>query len=114
VTAPKRMAAIAERVAKATRGPWSVNQHEDSYTCDVLDAGSHEVALLEANYDEQDVYDAAFIAAAREDVPWLLEQLQTARALLADAVEHMHETWCDAEQCRCGRYAAFLEATDAE
>ncbi len=61
--------------------------------------------------------DAAFIAAAREDVPWLLGELERAMAVVEAARSYMplpekHE-FCGEEDCaRCSLFAA-LAAYDA-
>lgn len=74
-----RLDEIEARADAATPGPWEaheleaaeycvlrVSEGDDDYGDDVCSAGS--------------MTDAQFIAVAREDVPWLAEQLRDARA----------------------------------
>jgi len=99
-----RIAAIEERVAKATVGPWAWatknndrEQKEDSFYPEALvtagspyiDSYSKGVKILMGGgtvMDAEDgvlsleVQDAAFIGNAREDIPFLLAELKAALA----------------------------------
>lgn len=76
-TTAARIAAIEARVADAaTPGPWHRFVTAAEY--------DHVVNIDDTAYVAQMMYsgDAAFIAAAREDVPFLLAELKAARAEL--------------------------------
>ncbi|WP_432130548.1 hypothetical protein [Streptomyces tendae] len=71
---PEREAEIAARHETATPGPWSANAQIGVVTNEAGDP------LAVFGGGEQDRADAAFVAAAREDVPKLLAELAAARA----------------------------------
>lgn len=79
------LARIRERAAAATEGPWEAKggfvepSREDLPT--VVECSDPEV---------HDVDNAAFIAAARTDVPWLLEQVGI-RDKALEAVLELHK-----------------------
>jgi hypothetical protein len=82
---------IRERVEKATAGPWRQSESDDEsgywwfrpnwnlYPACVVVSPSDECAVAATNDDglstEQEAWNAAFIAHAREDIPYLLDQL---------------------------------------
>ncbi|MCZ1014039.1 hypothetical protein [Streptomyces noursei] len=70
-----RLTEIAARVAAATPGPWL--QRSDAGI--VTDSDGHPLAVFGTSGPH--CADAAFIAHAPEDVPWLLEQLEQARGI---------------------------------
>lgn len=96
---PARLAAITARAAAATPGPWR-SSHPTAWHDDAGHAhhfvstarpaeGGFDIVALTGRADLHPIgeldrtrLDAAFIAAAREDIPWLVEQLADA---LADA-----------------------------
>jgi len=92
-----RLAEIEARAAAATAGPWEDDHwhDDDEMPHTVVRIGTH----LVVNLDNLD--DAAFIAAARSDVPWLCSQLR--------------ESLAEAEKLRAelARVAPFLAAHGA-
>ena len=80
-----RVDEIRARAEAATRGPWSAIEGpgEHWYVCDE----GESIASISANdgsNEDQRQPDAEFIAHAREDIPWLLAELDKARAEKAD------------------------------
>lgn len=87
-----RLAAIAARVAAATPGPWRAGGvenpgkysslfAEDDYNV-IFSTVTREMLIGPFDYLPGGVceeVDATFIANARSDIPWLLEQLREAR-----------------------------------
>lgn len=82
-----RLNEIAERVAKASPGPWEFDikgwitpsrQLEVFYVCA---DNSHSVKVVDSLREE----DGDFIAHARQDIPWLLEQVAALTAEKAKA-----------------------------
>lgn len=70
MTPAERIAAIRERAERATEGPWE-GVLEAPEIC-VLHPGSRKHIGCYFNEDE----DVDFIAHARADVPWLLDQVE--------------------------------------
>lgn len=73
-----RLTEIHERTDAATPGPWE--------TAGIGDFGWHingPDGNVETQDSEQGRADAEFIAHAREDVPWLRDELEMARGVLA-------------------------------
>lgn len=82
---------IENREKRATKGPWKVERHDD-------DDGSisHEIwnltaehytrimTLSDSNDDPNAKANAAFIAHAREDIPWLLSQWRAQKARIEE------------------------------
>lgn len=87
-----RLASIRARADAATAGPWEVidcTPCRERGRLDVIVWGRNETVPVAAWADE-DSYDAAdseFIAAARTDVPFLLDQLAAAEAIIAQAAD---------------------------
>lgn len=84
-----RLQEIREREAAATAGPWQAQEYDDHLGdegCAILAGngmGQRGIAYsLPYSWHGQDAVeaDAEFIAQAREDVPFLLEQVDTYRA----------------------------------
>ena len=83
MTTPSREAQIRERCEKATKGPWMsgkplpgiprfiVGECCGTFIYPLTNEPCHGTAASD---------DADFIAHAREDIPWLLDQLASARA----------------------------------
>lgn len=70
-----RLAEIQTRAATATEGPWYVEAHQPTLTRRVV-SDNH---MLDANLGylgNSNQAEAEFIAHARADVPWLIEQLR--------------------------------------
>lgn len=82
----RRLMEIRDRLAAATSGPWSADTttpddvviwgscHKGGVTADdvfVANVGHQRLSAVGVAFDAH-AADAAFIAAAREDIPWLL------------------------------------------
>ncbi|MGA4875934.1 hypothetical protein [Streptomyces lydicamycinicus] len=83
--ADDRLTEIAARAAAATPGPWT-NYGTDLYRSSAT-GGFRLMDLLGSltpEADNQSFRNASFVAAAREDVPWLLAQLEQARAIAVE------------------------------
>lgn len=87
--------AILARLEAATSGPWAVAYGNDPNHISVKEYSTYEVgryiAVLDQNEGDREA-DAAFIAAAREDIPNLLDRIEAlertlvmARTALEDA-----------------------------
>ena len=73
-----RLDEIKERLGKATEGEWSVEVNNMT-VCDVGDLGVHTTAMDTApDYD-----DADFIAHSKQDIAWLIIQLENQMLLLS-------------------------------
>lgn len=107
-----RLSEIRARCDAATPGPW---QHESDYGAYIRDANGANVCLL---YHSE---DAAFIAHAREDIPYLLTEVERLSGDYDEANRAYHEWFkeaqnataraekAEAELCQCCR--AFSDAT---
>ena len=69
----EREAKIRERCEKATQGPWQVWDKHPFPGVGVLDGTGKPMVF-------QRHEDLHFVVHAREDIPWLLDQLASARA----------------------------------
>ena len=81
----QRLAEIEARANAATPGPWYALDHssggvilqaspdEEDYLSSIIEDGDFAAEAATVRTD-----DGAFIAAAREDVPWLIAQLREA------------------------------------
>lgn len=88
----KRIAEIDQRANAATPGPWKVDprladaRHVRADGPRDLAGVLVKVLVADVVFDEQGdpegEADAEFIAACREDVPWLIERLREARATI--------------------------------
>ena len=87
-----RLEEIQARADAATLGPWAVKPIAGSRS-DVFPAanflGESVATAADSEFGACRNYDAAFIANAREDVPYLLARLAVAETKLA-AVEKLH------------------------
>lgn len=81
------LAAIRERAAAATEGPWTWASHTtaDGDEWAVFDPADHALASNRDGWAP----DAEFIAHAREDVPALLAEVERLRAIEA-GIEALH------------------------
>jgi hypothetical protein len=95
-TMDDRLKQIRERAARATPGPWIA--HEQQGIVDVCETDRTRPVVHWAGFDNGDrntsdhVANAAFIAHARDDIPWLLDQLADTKASTPAPAK-----------CRCGR-----------
>ena len=80
-----RLNEIEARANAATEGPWMGIRYPDGFLGRVIGGNGFGVAE-----DFPDDADAKFIAHARTDVPWLLEQVKL-RDKALEAVLEMHE-----------------------
>lgn len=85
----ERLRGIQERAAAATEGPWEVTggPHSDLV---VKAPGDRFVTTTGDPHYDGTVTDAAFIAAARTDVPWLLAEVTRLDAVVT-AVRELHQ-----------------------
>lgn len=95
----QRVAQIEQRAAAATKGPWKGEWREASpfrwaeapqgaYYAIVGHDGLHLATTWEVNPKSpvtSDIRDGDFMAAAREDVPWLIEQIRALADQSADS-----------------------------
>jgi hypothetical protein len=117
------LAAIRERCEAATEGPWRritldipwndvVTDDQQTVVAnswDICEIATRE-RIVEPKWTLQhDIADAEFIAAARTDVPALLDEVDRLRGLLRDAYEHLdtHSAGCRlcdgyGDPCTCG------------
>lgn len=79
-----RLAEIKALAEKATPGPWQAR-----FIARMFQSARHAAGLLMMTKPEADWTDSEFIAAARTDVPALVEALEEARALLEKAEEEL-------------------------
>ena len=107
----KRLSAICARIEAATPGPWE-QTHEP---------GSHQVYGAEPKggvtsgewiCECATTIDQDFIAHARSDVPWLLEQVERLQAFYDDENLEMIQTQRQLEHAHS--YIARLEAAHVE
>lgn len=87
-TREERLAVIREREQQATKGPWESHACFDSTGYPVYSL--HGVSGDDKRDYDQHVANAAFIAHARSDIPWLLDQLATREAQIREAVEALN------------------------
>lgn len=86
-----KLAEIEARLGRATPGPWACKDRLGGGGCFVFSEETFHVVAVEEDDEEPAVAvplgrgDAAFIAAAREDVPLLLAEVRRLRALRAAA-----------------------------
>ncbi|KOU50535.1 hypothetical protein ADK55_18475 [Streptomyces sp. WM4235] len=77
--ADTRLAEIAAREQAASQGPWTVESDHPSLTRWVVsEGGTLSANLGYLGNNNQD--DARFIAAARDDIPWLLNVIKQLKA----------------------------------
>lgn len=106
----EELEAIKKRAEAATPGPWDASEDSDrSYKLDAPKDAQYWVTIASGNtlvvswwqqYADDSgtvlkLADAAFIAAARTDVPRLLAEVERLRALVGD-----HECHCWACACK--------------
>ena len=87
MTPEQKIEDIRARLAHATKGPWSVGQcGNGDDTCPVMQDG--KVIAEVSTWTARGYIDATFIAEARQDIPFLLAELDAAKALYNEL-----ETW---------------------
>ena len=72
---------IEERCNKATEGPWISFVEGRDHTCgsDFIMTAGEDIELIGATVDEQD-----FIANARQDIPWLINEVYRLKKILCN------------------------------
>lgn len=89
--------AILARADAATKGPWAIEQKRHDPTEYEIVVGDDRVGIGEAWGDDGDPNcwparaNATFIAAAREDVPALVAEVERLRALITRVVTYARE-----------------------
>ena len=81
-----RLDEIKARADAATEGPWHWREGEPTSLVHVTSPGMHPWNILKAPDWGPILADAEFIAAAREDVPWLVAQVDRLEAWRAEAL----------------------------
>ena len=89
MTAADRLAEIEARIEAATEGPWTVLPDSADWDVPILDAAGSFICCspddgVRGGHLAQ---DAAFIAHARTDVPWLVEQVKVRDKALRAVLE---------------------------
>lgn len=76
-----RIKEIEQRCHKATKGPWVSYVEGRDHTCgsNFIRTAGEDVELVGASVDDQD-----FIANARQDVPWLINEVHGRKGILRD------------------------------
>jgi hypothetical protein len=99
-----RLAEIRERCEKATPGPWT--REVGGTACIGVPSPPAAWTLLAQVYGTNHAANETFIAAAREDVPWLLAEVTALRERI-EAVEALCEREekkmpkCGVGDCEC-------------
>lgn len=111
-----RLQEIKERCEKATPGPWELNEKDDYWD---IRAGKEPVVSCGMEGEVTiGIEDAKFVANSREDILWLLSQLEQGHQLheadnrrireLEGKLEKAIEMGCDAHEEACS-VCKFLE-----
>ena len=76
-----RIKEIEKRCNKATKGPWIsfVEGRDHLSGSDFIKTAGEDIELIGATIDDQD-----FIANARQDVPWLVNEIYRLKRILHD------------------------------
>lgn len=109
------LTAIQARVDAATPGPWTEHRKAEriedgkAVYASVVKAGAQDIAydisrakvtrLPQDRYSPERSFDAAFIAAARSDIPALIREVQALRSRLATVTGAVKE-WQEARKAR--------------
>ncbi len=122
--APEQIDEIEKRAEAATPGPWVLDPRGGglirggALVHKARGSGQPQLFLAMAHEDEAaegQQKNAAFVAAARTDIPALIADLRAARELLAEAMwRHEHMNTCNADNVclNCRRIQAFLRGAD--
>lgn len=86
----ERLRGIQERAEAATEGPWEVSGVDDVVQPAPFDLHRFDTMDLAIASAHESKADAAFIAAARTDVPWLLDEVARLDAVVT-AVREVHD-----------------------
>ncbi len=79
MTNAERIAEIAARAKAATKGPWTTwTASRGNIRWKLVRIGETDVSVAEVPPSRHCARNAAFIAAARKDIPWLLARLRKA------------------------------------
>lgn len=110
MTHAERIALIRARVEKATKGPWFVDKN--GRLGNQFIKGSNFISLCgDLAIDDVYGYDADFIAHSREDVPFLLAELDRKDAALVKAKKGLMALGaCTCPDCETGPGDAALAA----
>jgi hypothetical protein len=115
---PARLSEIRARAEETTDGPWTVEEMPETGECRIIREfeffGDQIEEVVRGGLDRD---HAAFIAAARQDVPDLLVEVDrlTAAIVVADKAPHEHKCnsfWHRPGDCTCWKadYNAAKEA----
>ncbi|MGN0402068.1 MAG: hypothetical protein ACI4HQ_07395 [Acetatifactor sp.] len=76
-----RIKEIEKRCNKATEGPWISFVEGRDHTCgsNFIKTAGEDIELIGATIDDQD-----FIANARQDIPWLINEVYRLKKILSD------------------------------
>ncbi len=91
-----RLSAIAARADRATPGPWELTDAVPR-PMPMIGATAVGVSVCCVFGTPKDNADATFIAASRDDVPWLLERLAAAERVIRFAKFAVKDHGLDAE-----------------
>ena len=85
---------IKERFNRATDGSWISFVEDRDHTCgsNFIRTAENDIELIGASVDDQD-----FIANARQDIPWLINEVYKLKKLLKDA-EYDEQKLADVEK----------------
>lgn len=105
MSGPARIAAIQQREQQATKGPWRI-VHDTNIFADidnygkrlVANSGGHYSNLYDTNAENES--NAAFIAHARADIPYLLHALQQAQTRLSLLQSSQAQGWQPMDELR--------------
>lgn len=115
----EQLNAIKERVAKAKSGPWDINRNSDDdvFVTDIWfdgEDGGH--VEIHGDTVASSIYNAEFIAHAREDVPALVAEVEYLRGMLRDTRKIVRQKVNEIKtlQNACKNHKAKQEALVAE
>lgn len=108
---PLDLEPIKEREVAATKGPWrlamsgySVKSTDDDMSIIAAIPGGAQTRFYHGDgaKGHQWIDNAEFIAAARQDIPSLIAEIEQLRALLASSVVPVTKRWTDVLCTKCG------------
>lgn len=74
-----RLQEIKERAEKATPGPWDSVCSSGAIRHVVRNVDHDSYCSNESNHETFGKYDGEFIAHSREDIPWLIREIEAAK-----------------------------------